>query len=522
MAVSQSLKLYQGTQDVVNNTSKLRILWTSTQTGQSYNNYTKTAKYWISVNGGPEQEYSVSYKLPKTTTQTIADVTVTVPHDDSGNCVVAVRTWMDTGISSGEVELSQDIVLTPIPRANTISAADAYIGGTMRITVARKSASYLHSIKYAFGSLSGYLTVGGFSVLEAKTAATDFAIPIPCGWDAEVLTSKTAPIALTCTTYLGTEKIGESATEATIRTDGTFAPVINASVVDINETSIALTGNASRLIQGVSTARATLEATAMRGATIKNTEINGVQTSALEVEAVQNGSFTFKAVDSRGWETSQVVGLSVIPYIPLTAIIEAERDVQGANALTVAVKGNYYPGSFGAVTNTLNVKVRTSTGIEQTLIPVIDGNSYTAEISIDMDYQSAHDLYVDVSDKITALEKYQYVPKAVPIMMEGADWVRFNVPVINRLNSDEYIGRGDADETGLESWLERLMDTMPDASTRDIRFVCSAVTGCTVAAALYKHDGSYASILGHSYDEKIYHKVKYDGIWGATKKRATT
>ena len=86
MAVSQTLKLYQGTQDAVNNTSKLRILWKSTQSGESYNNNTKTAKYWVSINGGAEKEYSVSYKLPKGKTQTILDTTITVPHDDFGNC----------------------------------------------------------------------------------------------------------------------------------------------------------------------------------------------------------------------------------------------------------------------------------------------------------------------------------------------------------------------------------------------------------------------------------------------------
>ena len=55
MAVSQTLNLYQGTQDAVNNTSKLRILWKSTQSGESHNNNTRTAKYWVSINGGAEK-----------------------------------------------------------------------------------------------------------------------------------------------------------------------------------------------------------------------------------------------------------------------------------------------------------------------------------------------------------------------------------------------------------------------------------------------------------------------------------
>ena len=103
MAVSQILKLYQGTQYVTNNTSELRILWKSTQSGESHNNNTRTANYWVSVNGGTEQKYSVNYTLPKGKTKTILDTTITVPHDDLGKCSVTVRTWMDTKISAGVV-----------------------------------------------------------------------------------------------------------------------------------------------------------------------------------------------------------------------------------------------------------------------------------------------------------------------------------------------------------------------------------------------------------------------------------
>ena len=195
MAVSQTLKLYQGAQDAVANTSKLHILWKSTQSGDSRNNNTRTANYWISVNGGTEQKYSVSYTLPKNKTQTILDTTITVPHDDLGKCTVKVRTWMDTKISAGVVQKSASIDLTPIPRANTITASDAYIGGDMRISVVRKSASYLHTIKYAFGSLTG--------TIADKSAASEYDFRIPDNWGMEMTKSKTAPITLTCITYAG-------------------------------------------------------------------------------------------------------------------------------------------------------------------------------------------------------------------------------------------------------------------------------------------------------------------------------
>ena len=514
MSVSQTLKLYQGAQDAAANTSELRILWRSSQSGDSHNNNTRTANYWVSVNGGTEQKYSVNYTLPKGKTQTILDVTITVPHDDLGKCSVAVRTWMDTKISAGVVQKSASIDLTPIPRANTITASDAYIGGDMRISVVRKSASYLHTIEYAFGSLRG--------TIADKSAASEYDFRIPDNWDMEMTKSKTAPITLTCITYAGDTEIGRSTAKAQIQTDGTFAPQLTWNVVDINPATIALTGNAKRLIAGASTARATLGAVALRGATLSWLKINGVMARALEIPNAQNGAFTFAARDSRGWETSQAAILPVVPYIPLSSVIEVERGAQGSNALTVTIKGNYYNGSFGEEINTLSVQYKADSGAWQTATPAISGNTYTATINLSLDYQTAHGLYFRIFDKLNTLTPSQNIPRAVPQTMEGDGWIRHNVPVIQRSNHDSYVGRSDTTESGLETWLNGLMADMPDMSSRTISFVCAAVTGYTVCAELFRYSGSYASVLGHSYDGNIYHKTLYNGAWKPTKKGAIT
>ena len=58
MGVSQTLSLIQSGQNTEENYSKVRMLWKSTQTGQSYNAVERTAKYYVSINGGAETEYS--------------------------------------------------------------------------------------------------------------------------------------------------------------------------------------------------------------------------------------------------------------------------------------------------------------------------------------------------------------------------------------------------------------------------------------------------------------------------------
>ena len=120
MGVSQSVSLTQGTQNIENNTTQVTFKWTSTQSGESWNGYTKTAYYYISINGGAETKYSVSYTLPKGSTTTIASKTFTVTHNSNGTGSVSVRTYMDTGISAGVIQKSTSLTLTTIPRASKI------------------------------------------------------------------------------------------------------------------------------------------------------------------------------------------------------------------------------------------------------------------------------------------------------------------------------------------------------------------------------------------------------------------
>ena len=234
---------------------------------------------------------------------------------------------------------------------------------------------------------------------------------------------------------------------------------------------------------------------------------------------MQNGTFVFSATDSRGYTSEQAVNMSIIPYIPLTAIIEAERAAQGTDRLTVTVKGNYYAGSIVALVNALTFQYRVNGGAWQSGTPSIDGNTYSVELAMELDYQTAHKIEFRISDKLTSLTPNLNIPRAIPQTMEGEGWIRHNVPVIQLESHDNYRGM-DEDESGLEAWLEERMAEMPNMSSRMIAFACLAVTGYTICAQLYKHDSKYASVLGHSYDGVIYHKALYNGTWSATKKGA--
>ena len=155
MAVSQKLTVTEvaGSASVASNSSKVRILWESTQTGDSWNGYTKTAYYYITINGGTEKEYTVSYTLPKGTTNTILDTTITVTHKDDGSGSVKVRTYLDTGISAGVIEKSQSVTLTTIARASTIdSAGDVTLGNACSVKWTPKAAAYRYKLEFSLGT----------------------------------------------------------------------------------------------------------------------------------------------------------------------------------------------------------------------------------------------------------------------------------------------------------------------------------------------------------------------------------
>ena len=219
MAVNQTLSVTEVAGSVNNsaNTSKVRILWTSTQSGDSWNGYTRIAKYYISINGGAETEYSVSYTLPKGTTNTIVDTTITIPHNSDGSGSVRVRTWMDTSISAGVVEKSQTINLTTIPRASTISyVSDVTLGNVCTVQWTPLSKDFYYKLEFWLGGWWHYESSIHPNNTSLYTFAS-YAIPIEV---AEKFTgSKYSDMIVTLYTYSDaacTMNVGE-ASRATCR-----------------------------------------------------------------------------------------------------------------------------------------------------------------------------------------------------------------------------------------------------------------------------------------------------------------
>lgn len=207
MAVSQSISLTQTAQNITGNSSTVVFKWTSTQTGDSWNGYTKTAKYWIRINGGAETEYSVSYTLPKASTRTIVNTTFTVPHNNDGTGSISVRTWMDTGISAGVIEKSQSLTLTTIPRASKISSFNGTnLAGSFSVSYTSYSNSFTNKLRISVPNVKALETFNytSGSTFTLSQASLNYLYSYTSNTDR-------VQLGAVIETWNGSTKIGESA-----------------------------------------------------------------------------------------------------------------------------------------------------------------------------------------------------------------------------------------------------------------------------------------------------------------------
>lgn len=330
MAVKQTLNLTQSGQSVANNTTQVRILWQSTQTSGSYNNYTRTAKYYISINGGAETEYSLSYTLPKGTTATILDTTITVPHNADGTGSIKVRTWMDTDISAGVVEQTKTLTLTTIPRASSLTASNGTLGTAQTLTINRAVSTFKHRLTYKCGDVSGY--IAGSST--GYTTGTSISWTPPIGLSAENTNGTSVLVTLTLYTYTsdGTH-VGTTEKTITCVIPVSVAPSCSISVKDTTG-SIEKYGAA---VQGVSKLEIEVSATTSQSAPISFYEIsaNGSKyntskatTEALTTPGANKIAATVK--DTRGRTGSNSATVDVLeyntPHVPLLTVHRCDTD----------------------------------------------------------------------------------------------------------------------------------------------------------------------------------------------------
>lgn len=321
MAVYQSLTLSQISQNIQDNTSQVRILWESTQTGASHNDYSRTAYYDVYINGGQVTQYSVSYTLPQGTTKTIVDTTITVPHRNDGTGTITVNTWMDTRISAGVVKKSQTLTLSTIPRATTPVIAPLVMGQEGTITLDPASNDFTHTIIYNFG-------IRYHGTIATKTAERSIKWT-PLKSFANLLTgAESGQMHFRCMTYNGDTLIGSTDVWTKITVSPDTVPTVSVSLSDAAgyESIYGWVQNKSRV-------KASITAAGVMGSKIIDTvmTVNGKVVDAnAENSLPDSGNIPVKVVvtDSRKRTATYSTNLSVSAYT--TPVINDLTYVRGS------------------------------------------------------------------------------------------------------------------------------------------------------------------------------------------------
>ena len=434
MVTGLELRITQNSQSVVQNTSSVTVGLVIRWNGGSYN-ATGNAPGTLTVDGRA-YDFKAVFNTGRRTSgsETIFETTLEIPHEQDGKKTLLCAGQFDTQTMAGTVYASESLTLTPIPRASRVAATSAPIGQSILIAVTRYSGSFTHSLSYRFGGEAGWVGAGGeASETEVRHSAGSVAFTLPEAFYSQIPDRKSAAGTITCHTYAGSEKMGETTAAFTAYAgEETCCPVITGTVRDENPATLALTGDDSVLVRGCSDAKCTVTAQARNGATLTETTVNGLPiTDTLTIGGAETECFTFRATDSRGYTAAfQPEGLTLVPYIKLTCNPTARRtDPTSGNAL-LTVQGAYFGGSFGREENTLTLSYRVGEGDFTPVTPQLEQDRYRAEVPLSgLDYTRSHTLQVRAEDRLSRVEKTLTVHKGIPVFDWGEQDFAFHVPV---------------------------------------------------------------------------------------------
>ena len=248
---------------------------------------------------------------------TIASGTATVPHNADGSKTLSVSfncayKW----VASSAWSASGTMALTQIARASQPSCITypatteniGYMGDTIYIHTNRASASFTHTVRYAWGSKSGTIATGVENNCQ-WTIPLDLATEIPnqySGWG-----------SISCDTYYSSTFVGTKSVVFKAAAPSSTSPTVSISLERPRTTTPAVTG----YVQGVDQLKVTISATGKYGASITgySSTVDGTSYSGSTYTTgtlTKSGAIrvTATVTDSRGWKTTVSKDITVQAY----------------------------------------------------------------------------------------------------------------------------------------------------------------------------------------------------------------
>lgn len=439
--------------DVASNTSQVRYLVQLTTTGSSYNNNNITTTYYIDG-----VQYTSTHKLPRTTTTTIVDRTVTITHNNDGTRSVSASFSCPTDISAGTITGSTSTQLTTIPRASSVFVADTYIESSAIITINRASNNFKHTLLYSFGSLSGII---------AQNVDTSYGWTVPSTFYDEIPNSKSGTCTITCITYNNDTEIGRKTTTFIASTEKLRCePTVSAQATDTRNRTVRATGNSSIIIRHESQVTIGGTVTAKKSATLTHLYVNGVEVVMPSGSTTYNYQLTnltveiedirVRVIDSRGYDVTLVSPQTVIQYFEPTINLDVKRTAPTTGEVSAMLSGNFFNQSFGEQHNDMTItwsykKTTDSTWINGGTLTedvdyTLDGDTYYSGIGNEpsyislgsvFDYRYAYDIQFIAEDMFGYAATIKQVTKGIPII--NWDDEHFNINGQITINEEDLL-----------------------------------------------------------------------------------
>ena len=355
----------------------------------------------------------------------------------------------------GNASLSGNIVLTTIPRATTCPNLSGDIESTYNIALNPASSSFSHSLRVTFGSINQYVNASGnLQSAEYKFTNKNINFTIPSSFYQQ-FTGKSATGTLTLTTYNGSTNIGTKTGTLTANClESRCRPSISGTAVDVNATTIALTGSANKIIKGFSNVKLTLtlKAATTSGDTksaISSRSVDGTTFSGTTVtlNKVSKKDFNVTVTNSRGFSTTAVISASeLINYFSPNMNVNFYRTEQTGSNVKLTYSGTFFNQSFGSVVNELEMawywketKNNADWTLGGTVTPTINGNNI-ASATIDCgdiyDYQTNYRFKLETLDKLGDGNRENDVLAGVPNHSYGKNWFQHHTKLYDSNNNE--------------------------------------------------------------------------------------
>lgn len=436
-------------------TLELTLVEQSTSTGANTSTLSYTLKLKSTTKNFAQYGVGAAVKLdnqtvavrdrgsaPRITLGTYSEVTLlsgthTVAHTSDGSKSMALAYSLDMASASytpGPMSGSGTMTLTKIPRGATITSAPNFTDEDDPVVKVSNPAGVsvqLGIFKDSTHALADYRTISGTSYTFRLTQAEREAMR-------KVDTTKnTAQVRFYVKSTVG----GQTFITYLIRTltIKNPAPTLAPTVEDVNQTTLALTGESGNLVKYHSQVAVKTGAQAVKGASLVRQSVtcgSHTLTGDGTLEGVESGTIVVSATDSRGNTTTKTVERKLVGYVRLSCTLgQGTPDASGRYDLEVA--GACYYGSFGEADNTLTVEYRYRvqgteawgawTAVDRTT-PM--GFTYMAHATVEgLDYQTAYEFQARAEDALEQVESQVKVVKASPGFDWGKDDFAFHIPV---------------------------------------------------------------------------------------------